>query len=74
MKRKNLLMSLTLAGALSALSGQANATAWMDFEDSLPSSGSILSDNSQQPTVINRVTVVCPATGFLVARSAFYLV
>jgi hypothetical protein len=29
MKRKNLLMSLTLAGALSALGSQAHATSWM---------------------------------------------
>lgn len=33
MKRKNFLMSLTLAGALSALGNQAQATSWMDFDD-----------------------------------------
>jgi hypothetical protein len=43
MKRKNLLMSLTLAGALSALGSQAHATSWMDYDDVYrgPSTGPI---------------------------------
>lgn len=66
MKRKNRLMSLTLAGALSALGSQAHATSWMDFDDAAVG-GLGISADSQNPTIINRVTVVCPATGFLVA-------
>jgi len=71
MKRKNLLMSLTLAGALSALGSQAHATSWMDFDDgsARDGSGGSISADSQNPTIINQVTVVCPATGFLVARA-----
>jgi hypothetical protein len=66
MKRKNLLMSLTLAGALSALGSQAHATSWMDFDDESPAVPT-LSTDSANPTVLNQVTVVCPARGFLVA-------
>lgn len=66
MKRKNLLMSLTLAGALSALGSQAHATSWMDF-DNAAIGGLGISADSQNPTIINQVSVVCPATGFLVA-------
>ena len=61
-------MSLTLAGALSALGSQAHATSWMDF-DAAAVGGLGISADSANPTVINQVTVVCPATGFLVARA-----
>jgi hypothetical protein len=68
MKRKNLLMSLTLAGALSALGSQAHATSWMDFDDAAVG-GLGISNDSANPTVLNQVTVVCPASGFLVATA-----
>jgi hypothetical protein len=67
MKRKNLLMSLTLAGALSALGSQAHATSWMDFDVSNVQGP--LSADRADPTVLNQVTVVCPATGFLIATA-----
>lgn len=61
------LAILAIAGALSAVASPVHATAWMDFDDKPSPIG--LSNNSQSPTILNQVTVVCPATGFLVARS-----
>jgi hypothetical protein len=61
------LAILAIAGALSALSSPANATTWFDFDDKPSPIG--LSGDSQNPSILNQVTVVCPATGFLIARS-----
>jgi hypothetical protein len=58
---------LTLVGALSALGSPAHATSWMDFDDK-PGAINISAD-SQNPTILNEVTVVCPQAGFLVATS-----
>jgi hypothetical protein len=58
---------LAIAGALFALGSQAQATSWMDFDDK-PGAINVSSD-SQNPTILNEVTVVCPSTGFLVATS-----
>jgi hypothetical protein len=61
------LAILAIAGGLSAMGSPANATTWFDFDDK-PSPVAISGD-SQNPSILNQVTVVCPATGFLVARS-----
>lgn len=69
MKRTNLLTSLTVAGALFALGGQAHATSWGDYSQST-SSVSVGATNPSDTTVLNTVTVVCPAfDGWLVATA-----
>jgi hypothetical protein len=60
---------LAIAGALSALGSQAGAASWMDFDDRTASALNISAD-SANPTILNQVTVVCPATGFLVATAS----
>ncbi|MBW4619090.1 MAG: hypothetical protein KME17_06995 [Cyanosarcina radialis HA8281-LM2] len=62
------LAILAIAGTFSALGSPAHATTWFDFDDR-PGAINISSD-SQNPTIINQVTVVCPAAGFVVARSS----
>src|SRR3954452_24750373 len=64
-----LVALLALAGVLFPLGSPAHATSWMDF-DELTSAIFTISDNSQNPTILNQVTVVCPAAGFLVATSS----
>ena len=58
---------LAIAGVLAPLGSPAQATSWMDFDDK-PGVINISAD-SQNPTILNEVTVVCPQAGFLVATS-----
>ena len=64
-----LVALLALAGALSLLGSLAQATSWMAFSEGVPPTGGI-SNDSQHPTILSQVTVVCPAAGFLVATSS----
>jgi hypothetical protein len=58
---------LAAVGALFALASPAHADAWLAFDDK---PGTInLSTDSQNPSIVNQVTVVCPQNGFLVATS-----
>lgn len=50
-----------------AMASPARAASWMDFDDK-PGVFN-LSTDSQNPNILNQVTVVCPAAGFLVATS-----
>jgi hypothetical protein len=68
MKCKKLFIYISLASTLSIMSIQAHATAWLDF-DQAGVGGTGISTDSQNPTVLNQVTVVCPANGFLVATA-----
>lgn len=61
------LTVLATAGVISALGSPAYANAWMDFDDK-PGVFN-LSTDSQNPNILNQVTVVCPAAGFVVATS-----
>ncbi len=70
MKRKNLLTSLTLAGALFALGNQVQATSWGDYSQFTGFSVTINSVDPANTTVLNTVTVVCPASGWLVATAS----
>jgi hypothetical protein len=62
-----IVVLLAITGALSTLGSQAQAASSMDFDDK-PGAINISAD-SQNPTILNEVTVVCPQAGFLVATS-----
>ncbi|MGX2041048.1 hypothetical protein ACWJKU_13065 [Methylocaldum sp. MU1018] len=66
--RKSLIFAiLTTVGALSALGSRAHADAWVAFDDK-PGTAN-LSTDSQNPSILNQVTVVCPEAGFLLATT-----
>ena len=66
MQRPHLATLLLLVGLLALLGRQASATTGMSFDDQPPPVLNVSTD-SANPTVLNRLTVVCPAAGFLVA-------
>jgi hypothetical protein len=67
MRHSLALTFLTVAGTLFSLGSPAHADSWMDFDDTVGGLG--ISNDSQNPTILNQVTVVCPSNGFLVATS-----
>jgi hypothetical protein len=68
MKLHNILTSLTLAGSLCALTGQAYADG-INF-DSNPNNMQIFSTDFAGADAVRTVNVVCPQNGFLLAMAA----
>ncbi len=72
MKLKNILNSLTLAGSLCALTGQAYAAAdqGIDFDPGGNSIVIVSSTSVSTPNILRTVTATCLQNGFLFATAA----
>jgi hypothetical protein len=68
MKTPKILASLALAAAIVGYTLPSFATSWLDFSQST-GSVNITSANFNSATPLNRVVVVCPANGYLVATA-----
>lgn len=68
--KKHAFILAVIAGGLSTLSSQAfaNPEAGADYSQS-SSSVTIASSSTATPTILRTVTVVCPVTGFTIARA-----
>ncbi|MGH8612201.1 MAG: hypothetical protein ACREYF_09215 [Gammaproteobacteria bacterium] len=71
MKLKSVLTSLTVAGSLIGLTGQAYAAAdqGIDFAIGSFPAVTVNSTSASAPTVLQTVTATCPAKGFLWATA-----